>query len=212
MDTQIYQLYLELLAKHGPPEKFWPQWCGRQKSKRDREIIAIGAILTQRTSWHNADLALRNLKKEKWLSLKKIAGLSGLEKLKKLIRPAGFYQTKSRRIFDFCLFVMEEYGGLKNFVKTDLEIARGQLLSLYGIGPETADVILLYALDKPSFVIDEYSRRLVKKKKLATNLNYDFLKNFFEKNLPADVSVFQNFHALVIVEQKGKSGSMMEKI
>lgn len=212
MDNKVYQLYLKLLAKHGSPEKFWPQWCAGKKSERDREVIALGAILTQRTSWHNADLALRNLKKEKLLSFKKIADLSGLGKLKKLIRPAGFYQTKNRRIFDFCLFVSEEYGGLENLAKTDLEIARRQLLSLYGIGPETADVILLYALDKPSFVIDEYTRRLVQKKKLATNLNYDFLKNFFQKNLPANVNIFQNFHALIIVEQRGKRGSLMKKI
>lgn len=212
MGNKVYQLYLKLLAKHGPAEKFWPQWCAPKKSERDREIIALGAILTQRTSWHNADLALRNLKKEKLLSFKKIAGLNDLEKLKKLIRPAGFYQTKARRIFDFCLFVVEEYGGLKNFAKTDLKIARVQLLSLSGIGPETADVILLYALNKPSFVIDAYTRRLVKKIKLASNLNYDFLKNFFEKNLPVEVNIFQNFHTLIIVEQKGKAWSSMEKI
>ncbi|PIS14215.1 endonuclease [Candidatus Shapirobacteria bacterium CG09_land_8_20_14_0_10_47_13] len=212
MDTRIYQLYLELLARHGPPVKFWPQWCAGKKSERDRGTIVLGAILTQRTNWHNADLALRNLKKEKWLSLKKIAALNDLGKLVSLIKPAGFYNTKSRRIFDFCLFIAEEYGGLKNFMKTDLKTARRQLLSLYGIGPETADVILLYALDKPSFVVDEYTRRLVRKNNLATNLNYDFLKNFFEKNLPADVSIFQNFHAFIIIEQKGKPGSLMAKI
>ena len=210
--NKIHQLYLELKQKYDPAEKFWPQWCAPKKPPKIRELIAIGAILTQRTSWHNADLALRNLKKEKLLSLSRIANLPNLDRLTELIRPAGFFQSKPRRLFDFCSFVIKEYGSLENLMKEDLEVARKKLLALNGIGPETADTILLYALDRPSFVIDEYTKRLVKKRKLATNFAYDQLKELFETNLPRDVKIYQDLHALIIIEQKGEAGSVMRKV
>lgn len=212
MTNKIYQLYLELLEKHGSPEKFWPQWCDRRKSLATREKIAIGAILTQRTSWHNAHLALLNLKKRRLLSLANIAGLTDLRQFIDLTRPAGFYQTKPKRLFNFCSFVIKEYAGLRNFMAEDLKTARNKLLSIPGIGPETADTILLYALDKSTFVIDEYTKRLVKKKRLANNLRLDFLKSLFEKNLPCDAKAYQDFHALIIINQKGEIKSKMEKI
>lgn len=177
-----------------------------------RELIAIGAILTQRTSWHNADLALRNLKREKLLSLHKIANLPNLNQLIELVRPAGFYQTKPKRLFDFCSFVANDYGGLENLTKEDLEAAREKLLTLNGIGPETADTLLLYALDRPSFVIDEYTKRLVKKRKLAAKFTYDHLKTLFETNLPRNVKIYQDLHVLIIIEEKGKAGSVMKEI
>ena len=210
--NKTHQLYLELKQKYDPAEKFWPQWCAPKKPPKIRELIAIGAILTQRTSWHNADLALRNLKKEKLLSLPKIANLPDLDQLTELVRPAGFYQTKPKRLFNFCSFVIKEYGSLENLMKENLEVAREKLLTLNGIGPETADTLLLYALDKPSFVIDEYTKRLVKKRKLATNFAYDHLKKLFEDNLPSDVKLYQDLHALIIIEQKGEAGSVMRKV
>ena len=212
MNTEVYQLYLELLEKHGSPQKFWPQWCARKKTLATKEKIAIGAILTQRTSWHNAHLALLNLKKENLLSLQKILGLTDFSQLVDLIRPAGFYQTKPKRLFNFCSFAIKEYGGLEKFMAENLEVARDKLLSIPGIGPETADTILLYVLDKPSFVVDEYTKRLVKRRGLTDNLNSDSLKNLFEENLPGNVGVYQDFHALIIIDQKGEVGSRMEKI
>lgn len=210
--NKICRLYLELRKKHGSPEKIWPQWCASQKTLPLREIIAIGAILTQRTSWHNADLALRNLKKKGLLSLEKIADLDNLSRLTDLIRPAGFYQTKPQRLFDFCSFVVKEYGGLKNLLREDLKITRQKLLAISGIGPETADTILLYVLDKPSFVIDEYTKRLVKKRKLAANFDYGYLKELFERNLPREVKIYQDFHALIIIEEKGETSSVMRRV
>lgn len=210
--NKICRLYLELFQKHGSPEKIWPQWCASQKTLPLREIIAIGAILTQRTSWHNADLALRNLKKKGLLSLEKIADLDNLSRLTDLIRPAGFYQTKPQRLFDFCSFVVKEYGGLKNLLREDLKITRQKLLAISGIGPETADTILLYVLDKPSFVIDEYTKRLVKKRKLAANFDYGYLKELFERNLPREVKIYQDFHALIIIEEKGETSSVMRRV
>lgn len=208
----IHQLYIELLEKHGSPEKLWPEWCTSQKSSTLRETIALGAILTQRTSWRNADLALGGLKKERLLSIKKINNLKSLADLTRLIRPAGFYQSKPKRLQTFCSFIVSKYKNIENFRKVKLELARKELLSLNGIGPETADTILLYALDKPSFVIDEYTKRLIKKRGLSNKFKYDDLKQFFEKCLPKSVKVYQNFHALIIVEQKGKGWSTMKKV
>lgn len=210
--NKIHQLYLNLLYQHQSPEKIWPQWCSSKKTSKMREIIAIGAILTQRTSWRNADLALRNLKKASLLSLKKISELKNLSQLTELIRPAGFYKSKPKRLYDFCTFVIKNYGNLENFRKEDLQISRQELLSLKGIGPETADTILLYSLGKPSFVIDEYTKRLVKQKKLTDKFDYDDLKNLFEKNLPCDVKLYQKFHAFIIIAQKGETYSTMRKV
>ena len=121
--NQIYQLYLELHQKHGSPERLWPQWCASKKTPKLKELIAIGAILTQRTSWHNADLALRNLKKAKLLSIEKIADLSNLNCLRQLIRPAGFYTTKPQRVFNLCFFITSKYENLENFMGENLKKA-----------------------------------------------------------------------------------------
>lgn len=211
-ENKIYKIYLQLLRKHGSAQKFWPQWCEDKKSPKERQIIALGAFLTQRTSWHNADLALRNLKKAGLLSLAKIANLKDLKRLSGLVEPAGFYQVKPKRLYNFCRFVVEGYGSLENFRKEDLSVARKKLLELEGVGPETADTILLYVLDKPSFVVDEYTKRLVKERKLATKFDYDYLKNLFEKNLPKDPKIYQDFHALIIIDQKGEKGSIMKRL
>lgn len=206
---KIYSLYLRLYKKYGPPKQFWPQWCEEKKSLKLREVIALGAILTQRTSWHNADLALRNLKKEKLLSLKRIAAEKDVRWLRELIRPAGFGQTKPSRLVNFASFIVDNYGSLANFADEDLSVARRELLSLDGIGPETADSILLYAVDKPTFVIDEYTRRFVRREGLREQFGYDSLKEFFEKWLPREVEVYQNFHALIVINEKGEADSRM---
>lgn len=212
MNKKVYTLYHDLLKKHGEAEKFWPQWCAAKKTAKDRGLIAIGAILTQRTSWNNAHLALKNLKRGKLLSLKNIAGLTNLNKLTNLTRPAGFYQTKPRRVFEFASFVTKNYINIDRLKKENLRTARDKLLSLYGIGPETADTILLYALDKLSFVIDEYTKRFVARHLSPENITYDFLKDLFENNLPKKVGVYQNYHTLIIVDQKGEEGSFMKKL
>lgn len=195
------KLYKELKGKYGPPRGQWNLWCKRPKEKKEREKVVVGAILTQRTNWKNVELALNNLEKAKIGSLKDIYGL-GPEKLALLIKPAGFYSIKAHYLFNLAQFVIENYGSLKNMQKKDHDGLRGELLDQKGIGPETADSILLYALDKPVFVIDEYTRRLVKKRKLAENLSYDFLQKLFEKNLKKDFRMYQDFHALIVIDGK----------
>jgi endonuclease-3 related protein len=125
------------------------------------------------------------------------------------VRPAGFYTTKPKRLVEFCRFIKENYSCWKNFCGENLKTAREKLLTLYGIGPETADTILLYAAEKPTFVVDEYTRRLVRVRNLAEKFDYDSLKNLFEKNLPPDPKLFQDFHALIIFEVKQGKNSRM---
>ena len=160
--------------------------------------------MTQRTNWKNVELALKNLRKTKVLSIEKIyqLGRRNPKLLENLIRPAGFYRQKSERLFQLCQFIVKNYGSSERFFAQDLEICRKQLLTLYGIGLETADSILLYAGKKPIFVIDEYTRRFVKKHNLAKKFSYDYLQNLFQKNLPKDVKIYQNFHALIVLDGK----------
>ncbi|PIV42583.1 MAG: endonuclease [Candidatus Nealsonbacteria bacterium CG02_land_8_20_14_3_00_40_11] len=195
------KLYKELKRKYGMPEGQWKLWCRRPKIEREREEVIIGAILTQRTNWKNVELALNNLKKAKINSLKSILRL-GEKRLAPLIRPSGFYQTKADYLFHLAESILKNYGNLEKMRKDDLKELREQLLKLKGIGSETADSILLYALDKTVFVIDEYTQRLVKKRGLADDLSYAFLQKLFEKNLRKDFRLYQDFHALVVINGK----------
>ena len=197
------KLYKELKNKYGRPKGQWVLWCKRPKTGREREKVLIGAILTQRTNWKNVELALNNLKRAKICSLKDIHQL-GVKKLAPLIKPSGFYRAKANYLFHLVEFILENYGNLEKMRKVNLKELREQLLKLNGIGPETADSILLYALDKTVFVIDEYTRRLVKKLGLAKNLSYTFLQQLFEKNLRKDFRLYQDFHALIVIDGKNK--------
>lgn len=168
-------------------------------------------ILVQRTSWHNANLALKNLKKANFLSLAKIATLQSLDKLTTLIGPAGFYQSKPKRLFDLATFIVNQ-GGINILIKKTKNKLRHQLLAIKGVGQETADTVLLYALDKPVFIIDEYTRRWTKNHNLTQKTDYLKLQHFFHTHLAPDPIVYQNLHALIIISQRGKEKSKMEII
>jgi len=209
MQNIVYGLYLELLKKYGNPVKYWPQWCAIKKSWKLKEEISLETILVQRTSWRNAEIASKNLKNTRLLSIRRIYENKDFQRLVSLVKPAGFYNTKPKRLVEFCRFICQNYGSWQNFCSEDLITAREKLLTVYGIGPETADTILLYAADEPTFIIDEYTRRFIKSKELAKNFDYYFLKDLFERNLPKDLGLFQGYHVLIIAEQKqGKGVSM----
>ena len=161
----------------------------------------MGAILTQRTNWKNVELALNNLKKAGISSFKDIYGL-GEEKLASLIKPSGFYKTKTRYLLNLIGFIFKHYKSLEKMRKAGLKDLRERLLELKGVGSETADSILLYALDKPIFVIDEYTRRLVKQLGISNNLSYIFLQNLFEKSIKKDFRLYQDFHALIVIHSQ----------
>jgi len=207
------KLYKELKRKYGMPKGQWKLWCKRPKTERGREEVIIGAILTQRTNWRNVEIAINNLKRAKINSLKNIYRL-GPKKLENLIKPSGFYKAKAQYLFNLARFIVENYGSLeKGMKKAELKELREELLKLKGIGPETADSILLYALDKPIFVIDEYTRRLLKNRasiyygsegeeENEVLFAYQFLQKSFEGNLRKDFRLYQDFHALIVINGK----------
>jgi len=194
-------LYQELKSKYGRPRGQWKLWCKRPKTEREREEVIIGAVLTQITNWRNVELAINNLKRAKTASLKNIYRLSP-KKLEGLIKPSGFYRAKAQYLFNLAKFIVENYGSVASMKKKGLEELRERLLELRGIGPETADSILLYALDKTVFVIDEYTKRIVKERGLSDDLSYAYLQKLFEENLRKDFRLYQDFHALIVINGK----------
>lgn len=205
--NKILGLYQELRKKYGHPKGQWVLWCKRPKTNKEQEEVIIGAILTQRANWRNAELAMANLKKAKIISLNGIykLGLKNKNKLALLIKPSGFYRQKAGYLSGLAKFILENYGDFKKLEKKELAKLREELLNLKGIGPETADSILLYALGKPVFVIDEYTRRFAKKNRITANRDYYFLQKLFEKNLKKDFRLYQDFHALIVID--GKEGA-----
>jgi endonuclease-3 related protein len=202
--NKIYKLYKDLRKKHGKPQDQWQLWCRRPKTKAEREEVMVGAILTQQANWKNVDLAMDNLKKARKAKISAICALGkkDIQELAALIRPSGFYQQKANYLFYFAKFICEKNKIANYFSVQPLEKLRKEFLSLKGIGPETADSILLYALDKPIFVIDEYTRRLAKRYRLAYNMDYAYLQKLFESKLKKDYRLYQDFHALIVIEGK----------
>jgi len=179
----LLSVYWKLLSEYDPQD-WWP-------GDSQYEIV-MGALLTQNTNWKNAEKAINNLKKENLLSPKKILS-TPLNKLKKLIRPAGYYNQKSIRL----KLLTKKYLEVKNKNLNTMEL-RKEFLSVKGVGKETADSILLYAFNKPIFVIDAYTRRMCKKLFNKEFKEYDEYRDFFESNLPKNTKLFNEFHALIV--------------
>jgi len=197
-ENKIVKLYKNLRKKYGHPQGQWKLWCKRPKSEKEREEVIIGAILTQRANWKNVELAMNNLKKARMNSIRKIP--ADKIRLVSCIRPSGFYKQKGEYLCGLTKFISEKYGSVREMKKQPLPKLRRELLGVKGVGPETADSILLYALDKPVFVIDEYTRRLLR----ARGAKYEDLRNLFEKNLKKDYRLYQDFHALIVIDGKNK--------
>ncbi len=203
--NKIRLLYKGLSRKYGKPKEQWKLWCQRPKTKKEKEEIIIEAVLTRQTRWQNVEKAVNQLKKSKKSSLASIynLGKNNLNHLEKLIKSSGFYRQKAYYLFKIAQFFCEKQGLDKIKKEAPIE-SRKSLLELPGVGPETADSILLYALEKPVFLIDEYTKRFSKRHKLTKNLSYDFLQKLFEKNLKKDYRLYQDFHALIVIEEKNK--------
>jgi len=193
-ENRVLDIYRELRNHHGGCESWWPADEGPLKEWE----ICVGAILTQNTNWKNVEKALTNLKHEKMLNPKKMNGMP-LPKLQRLIRPSGFYKQKAARLKMFAGFV-SSFGSLNKFLKS---VTREQLLAVDGIGPETADSILLYACNKPHFVIDAYTRRILSRlKMISVKESYDELQRLFHESLPRSVKLYKEFHALIVEHAK----------
>jgi endonuclease-3 related protein len=161
--------------------------------------VAIGAILTQNTAWTNVEYAIDNLKCAGVMSPQELAGLPA-DKLEKLIRPAGFFRQKACRLQNLARHLLNDWGGdITAMCSGPLAEARGRLLALSGIGPETADSILLYAAEQPSFVVDAYTRRIFQRIGiLQGNEAYGEIRDLFMQHLPEEVSLYNDYHAQIV--------------
>jgi len=166
--------------------------------------IMVGAILTQNTNWGNVEKAIANLKRDGLLSARKMYALHPM-KLAQLIRPAGYFRVKTKRLRSFLKYFVERYdGSTKKMITDDLMRLRSELLEVSGIGPETADSILLYALHKPTFVVDAYTKRILMRHNLCSeDATYYEIQDLFMDNLKHDVPMFNDYHAQLV--QVGKT-------
>jgi endonuclease-3 related protein len=179
------------LYKAFGPQRWWPGDTPFE--------VAIGAILTQNTAWTNVERAIKNIKAEGRLSFRAMERLSE-KRLAGMIRPAGYFNIKARRLKHFLRFLKTGYGGSMALLrKRRLSETRRALLGVNGIGPETADSILLYALDKPVFVIDAYTRRVFARHGLIrADADYDKAQKFFMDRLPSQTRLYNEYHALIV--------------
>ena len=186
----LLDIYDRLFKSFGK-QHWWP-------GDTDFEII-VGAILTQNTNWGNVEKAIKNLKEAKVFTPRKLYEID-IQELAELIRPSGYFNVKAKRLKHFIEWLFLKYNGsLPKMFKQDCVTLREELLSINGIGRETADSILLYAAQKPTFVIDAYTKRvLVRHELIPEEYEYEEMKAFFEENLPEDVSLYNEYHALLV--------------
>jgi len=185
--NEIYQLLFERFG----PQHWWP-------GETQFEIIT-GAILTQNTNWANVEKAIANLKSAGCLTPEKLYHLD-LSQLAELIRPAGYYNIKARRLKNFINRLFDNYAGnLTNLASVDTDKLRAELLAIKGIGHETADSILLYAFNRAVFVVDAYTARVAFRHGLIEpDSDYEQLRELFQSHLPSDTKLFNEYHALLV--------------
>jgi endonuclease-3 related protein len=184
----IYQLLYDAFG----PQHWWP---GETPFE-----VAVGAVLTQNTSWRNVEKAIENIKRKNALRPGTLHRMRHKE-LATLVRPAGYFNIKAKRLNEFLNFLAHKYrGDMKAMNGTDTDSLRQELLGVHGIGPETSDSILLYALQRPVFVIDAYTRRVLQRHGLVTERKtYGELQEIFHTSLPADTGLFNEYHALFVL-------------
>ena len=200
--NQLRDYYDALFSAYGP-QHWWP-------GRTPFEVI-VGAILVQNTSWTNVEPAIANLRCEKLLTPRAIESVP-LPHLEKLIRSSGYFRQKAKKLKAFVRFLRSEYqGSTAKMSRAETQTLRAQLLAVHGIGPETADSILLYAAGHPVFVVDAYTRRILERhghqldfvrNGKSRPFSYEQIRQLFERNLPRDPQLYNEFHALIV--QTGK--------
>ena len=192
MKRRIMAVYRRLHAAHGP-QHWWP-------GDSPFEIM-VGAVLTQNTAWTNVEKAIANLKAAKALSPEVIAATPH-RRLAAWLKPSGYFNIKAQRLHAFCVWLIRK-GGTKRIARLPTAVLRAELLQVHGIGPETADDILLYAFHRPVFVIDAYTRRLFQRLgHIQGDEGYETLRSLFEKSLATDTQLFNEYHALIVAHAK----------
>ncbi|BHH84382.1 endonuclease III domain-containing protein [Desulforhopalus sp. 52FAK] len=185
--TEVYQL----LFDHFGPQDWWP-------ADSPFEII-VGAVLTQNTNWSNVSKAIDNLREAGLLDYASLKLLS-VDEVAGYIRPAGYYNLKSKRLRNLLDMIEEIYDGdLDLFLEDSHGACRENLLSVKGVGPETADAIVLYACNHPAFVVDAYTHRVFSRHSLVDEeTDYESMQDLFLSKLPEDVELFNEYHALIV--------------
>lgn len=186
-----YSEAYRLLYDHFGPQDWWP-------GDSPFEIM-VGAILTQNTNWSNVQKAIHNLKTEGLLSYRSLSQLTA-DEIAQFIRPAGYYNLKAQRLKNLLDMLKINYRGeLALFFEDDLGSARENLLTVKGVGPETADSILLYACGHPVFVVDMYTHRVFSRHNLLEEeSDYSMIQDVFLDHLPEDMQLYNEFHALIV--------------
>lgn len=190
MAGPVMEAYRRLFDAFGP-QHWWP-------GETPFEVI-VGAVLTQNTSWRNVEKAIARLREADVLSPRRLIALSQAE-LEELIRPAGYFRVKAERLRRVVRWIVDRYDGrVENLSAAPCDRLRAELLAINGIGPETADSILLYALGKPVFVVDAYTKRIASRHGwIDAEADYHALQAFFTDNLPEDVGLYNEYHALLV--------------
>ena len=189
MTNRIEEIHTRLFDHFG--HQHW--WPGETPFE-----IMLGAVLTQNTSWRNVDMVMETLRQEGLLSFAALEALP-LEVLAEKIRPSGYYNQKAKRLKGLFAAIREDSGDLETFFDQDTHTLREKLLAIKGIGPETADSITLYAAGKPVFVVDAYTYRILLRHDLiAEEAGYEEIQDLFLGKLPAEVQLFNEYHALLV--------------
>jgi endonuclease-3 related protein len=191
--SDVQRLFEVLYDAYGP-QHWWPA--------RSKFEVCVGAILTQNTAWSNVEKAIKRLRKRGLLELGRMHS-AGVEQLADAIKPSGFYNQKAARLKKFCALVTERYSGkLERMFALPLDQLRETLLSINGVGKETADSIILYAANKPIFVVDAYTRRITERVFSLSFNSYDELQAFYTDALPQSLNVYKEMHALLVAHAK----------
>ncbi|NIL97736.1 MAG: endonuclease III domain-containing protein [Planctomycetales bacterium] len=190
MTATVDEIYHRLHTAYGP-QHWWPAESAFE--------VMVGAVLVQNTAWKNVERAIDNLRQACLLSPQELYEVS-IDELQELIRPAGYFRMKARRLRNLLDYLFDQHAGsLAVMFSHDTETLRQQLLQINGIGPETADSILLYAAEKPVFVVDAYTQRVLKRHGwMEYQADYHEIQEHFQANLPADVELYNEYHALLV--------------
>ncbi len=190
MSVVLQEVYQRLFDAFGPQE--W--WPGDTQFE-----IMVGAILVQNTNWQNVERAIGNLREADLLGPHALYAVPE-EELEELIRPAGYFRIKAKRLRSLLKFLVERYNGsIEAMFRTPLNELRAELLGIHGVGPETADSILLYAGSMPTFVVDAYTYRIFSRHGwIDLESDYHQIQEYFHDHLPAHVPMFNEFHALLV--------------
>lgn len=196
--SPLMGVFQRLLAAFGP-QGWWPVSKHAASPEQAVVEIIVGAILTQNTSWRNVERALEAMYAGGAMSWARLRDISQ-DRLADLIRPSGTYRVKARRLKAFVEHLWRHHDGhVEAWLQGDLDCIRSELLSIHGMGPETADAVLLYAGARPVFVVDAYTRRVLGRHgRSRDSASYEEIQRLFHESLPANLGVFRDYHALLV--------------